>query len=303
MLGSRRDGLGRAFWATLAIPGIVWLVLLFVVPFYAVISIAAGTLNPVLLSAEPVWNPLHWRGAAFVQVFHEIFGAGAFVGPVFVRTVAFVAIATALSLVIAFPVAYYVTRSSGPRKGVFLALLIAPFWISYMMRMLAWIDLLQTDGYVNKALTFLHLAAHPVDWLGGESATVILGLVYGYIPYLILVLYAGLDRIDQSLIEAGRDLGLNGAQTLIRVTLPLCRQAVLTGLLITMLPMFGDYFTNQMLSGTASTSMIGNVIDGQLYSTTLQSDGAALSLLLLIVLLIPMLYYVVTTNRASQALV
>ena len=106
------------------------------------------------------------------------------------------AIASGLSLLIAFPVAYFVTRFGGRRKGIFLALLIAPFWISYMMRMLAWIDLLQNDGYVNKALTFLHLANHPVDWLGGQSATVILGLVYGYIPYLILVLYAGLDRID-----------------------------------------------------------------------------------------------------------
>ena len=122
-------------------------------------------------------------------------------------------IASGLSLLIGFPVAYFVTRFSGRRKGFFLALLIAPFWISYMMRMLAWIDLLQNDGYVNRALTFFHLTAHPVDWLGGQSFTVVLGLVYGYIPYLILVLYAGLDRIDTSLIEAGRDLGLNGWRT------------------------------------------------------------------------------------------
>ena len=208
-----------------------------------------------------MWNPLHWTGANFTAVFHDLVGQTAFVGPIFLRTLVYVAIASVLSLLIAYPAAYFVTRYAGRRKVLFLALLIAPFWISYMMRMLAWIDLLQTDGYVNRALVDLHLISQPVNWLGGKSMTVILGLVYGYIPYLILVLYAGLDRIDQRLLEAGRDLGLNRARTFLRVTLPLSRQAILTGMLITVLPMVGDYFTNQMLSGASSTAMIGNVID------------------------------------------
>jgi len=169
-----------------------------------------------------------------------------------------------------------------------------------MMRMLAWIDLLQTDGYINRALLNLHLISQPVNWLGGKSLTVILGLVYGYIPYLILVLYAGLDRIDQRLLEAGRDLGLGRARTFWRVTLPLSRQAILTGMLITVLPMVGDYFTNQMLSGASSTAMIGNVIDSQLNTASQQSQGAALSLLLLAVLLVPMLYYVFQSRRAAE---
>ncbi|HLX77640.1 MAG TPA: ABC transporter permease [Acidimicrobiales bacterium] len=294
---------GRFFWAALTAPGIVWLIVLFVVPFYAVVSIAAGKLSPVFQSALPTWNPLKWSGANFATDYHELVGTGAFIGPVFTRTLAYVAIASALSLVIGFPVAYFVTRFSGRRKGFFLALLIAPFWVSYMMRMLAWIDLLQNDGYVNRGLSFFHLSGLEANWLGGRSATVVLGLVYGYIPYLILVLYAGLDRIDSRLIEAGRDLGLNGWRTFFRVTLPMCRQSVMTGLLITVLPMIGDYFTNQMLSGASSTSMIGNVIDGQLNATSLQGQGAALSVLLLIVLLIPMIYYVVSTNRASEAFI
>ena len=101
----------------------------------------------------------------------------------------------------------------------------------------------------------------------------ILGLVYGYIPYLILVLYAGLDRIDPALIEAGRDLGLGRARTFLRVTLPLSRQAILTGMLITVLPMIGDYYTNQLMSGAANTSMIGNLIDGQLGTPGLARPG------------------------------
>jgi ABC-type spermidine/putrescine transport system permease subunit I len=128
----------------------------------------------------------------------------------------------------------------------------------------------------------------------------VLGLVYGYIPYLILVLFAGLDRIDSSLIEAGRDLGLNRVRTFVRVTLPLSRQAILTGMLITVLPMVGDYFTNQLLSGAANTSMVGNLIQGQLGTPGLEGQGAVLSLLLLLVLLVPMVYYVIATNRSTR---
>jgi spermidine/putrescine transport system permease protein len=289
----------RWVWAGFAMPGIIWLSLLFLVPFYTVLAIAGGQLNAIFQSPEPVWNPLHWTGANFAAVFHDLFGQASFVLPIFFRTLGYVAIASVLSLLIAYPAAYFVTRFAGRRKLLFLALLIAPFWISYMMRMLAWIDLLQTDGYVNRALLDLHLISQPVNWLGGKPATVILGLVYGYIPYLILVLYAGLDRIDQRLLEAGRDLGLNRAQTFLRVTLPLSRQAILTGMLITALPMMGDYFTNQLLSGSSSTAMIGNVIDGQLNTSSQEAQGAVLALLLLVFLLVPMLYYVAKTRRTT----
>ena len=226
--------------------------------------------------------------------------APSFAGPIVLRTIWYVAVASLLSLLIAYPTAYFVARFAGRRKGLFLILLIAPFWISYMMRMLAWIDLLQTNGYVNKALTSIGLISTPVNWLGGYSFTVILGLVYGYIPYLILVLYAGLDRIDPALIEAGRDLGLNRARTFVHVTLPLSRQTILTGMLITVLPMIGDYFTNQLMSGAASTSMIGNLIQGQLGTPGLEGQGAVLSIALLLVLLVPMIYYVVATNRSGR---
>ncbi len=290
----------RWVWAGFAMPGIIWLILLFIVPFYVVLAIAGGELNAIFESPVPVWNPLHWTGANFTATFHDLVGQSAFVGPIFLRTVVYVGIASVMSLVIAYPAAYFVARYAGRRKVLFLALLIAPFWVSYMMRMLAWIDLLQTDGYVNRALLNLHLISQPVNWLGGKSLTVVLGLVYGYIPYMILVLYAGLDRIDQKLLEAGRDLGLNRVRTFLRVTLPLSRQAILTAMLITVLPMVGDYFTNQMLSGASSTAMIGNVVDSQLNTASQQAQGAALSVLLLVVLLVPMLYYVFRTRRAAE---
>ena len=288
----------NAFFIALAAPGIIWLVLLFIVPFYTVLAIAMGKLNELYESPVAVWNPFAWSSENLINVWHDIFGSAAFAGPIVVRTIVYVAIASVLCLLIAYPAAYFVARFAGRRKGLFLILLIAPFWISYMMRMLAWVDLLQTGGYVNKALGWVGIS--PVNWLGGKPATVILGLVYGYIPYLILVLYAGLDRIDPSLIEAGRDLGLGRIRTFVRITLPMSRQPILTGLLITVLPMLGDYYTNQLLSGAASTSMIGNLIQGQLGTPGLEGQGAVLSLLLLLVLLIPMIYYVIATNRSSR---
>jgi spermidine/putrescine transport system permease protein len=290
------------FWAAVAAPGMIWLAVLFIVPFYVIFAIAGGYVNQVFGYPVPVWDPLHWSSANFGAAMHDVAGAGAFVGPIVVRTLIYVAAASVLSLVIAYPAAYFVARFAGRRKGLFLVLLIAPFWVSYMMRMLAWIGLLATDGYLNKALVFLHLAGQPVNWLGGLGITVVLGLVYGYIPYLILVLYAGLDRIDPALIEAGRDLGLGRVRTFWRITLPLSRQPILTGMLITVLPMLGDYFTNQLLSGTTGTTMFGNVIDDQLTSSggVLEGQGAVFSLLFLLVLIAPMIYYVVATNRSSQ---
>jgi ABC-type spermidine/putrescine transport system permease subunit I len=301
-VGRKRAGdqPSKAFWVALALPGIIWLTLLFIVPFYAVLAIAEGQLNRLFESPIAVYNPLHWSSANLFNVWHDLFGASAFAGPIALRTLIYVAAASILSLLIAYPAAYFVSRFAGRRKGLFLVLLIAPFWISFMMRMLAWIDLLQTNGYVNKILVSIHVISQPVNWLGGHSYTVILGLVYGYIPYLILVLYAGLDRIDPALIEAGRDLGLGPVRTFLRVTLPLSRQPILTGMLITVLPMVGDYFTNQLLSGAPQTSMIGNLIQGQLGTPGLEGQGAVLSLLLLLVLLIPMIYYVVATNRSAR---
>src|SRR3984885_4323569 len=192
------------FWIALAAPGILWLAILFIVPFYAVLAIALGKLDQLIEAPVAVWNPLGWSSSSVIDVWRDIFGSASFAGPILLRTILYTAIASLLCLLIGYPAAYFVARFAGRRKGLFLVLLIAPLWISYMMSMLAWIDLLQVNGYVNKIPSPLGIpsASSPIDWLGGKPLTVILGLVYGYIPYLILVLYAGLDRIHPSLIEA-----------------------------------------------------------------------------------------------------
>ena len=302
VVAGRHDGSGRRsrwLWMGLAAPGAIWLLVLFVAPFYVMLSVAGGTVNPFFQTTVPVWNPLNWSTANLTAVWHDIVGTGAFLGPPALRTLVYTAIATAISRAIAYPVAWFVARYAGRRKTLFLVLLIAPFWVSYMMRMLAWIDLLQQGGLFNSALSSLGLPGN-TDWLGGKSVTVILGLVYGYIPYLILVLYAFLDRIDPSLLEAARDLGLNKWRTFWRVTIPLSKPAIVAGVFITALPMLGDYFTNQLMSAAPGTTMIGNAIEGQLDSPGQTGQGAVLALMLLVVLLIPMVYYVISTARASR---
>jgi spermidine/putrescine transport system permease protein len=166
------------------------------------------------------------------------------------------------------------------------------------MRMLAWINLLDPEGYVNKVLSFLHVTSQPVDWLGGRPFTVIMGLVYGYIPYMILPLYAFLDRIDPNLLEAGRDLGAGPARTFFRVTLPLSRPGILAALVIVSLPMFGDYYTQNLLSGSPKTTMLGNLIDEAVNSTGQGPKAAVFVLILMILVLIPMLYYMRSTARS-----
>ncbi|MGH2916138.1 MAG: ABC transporter permease [Solirubrobacteraceae bacterium] len=298
-MNEARDRRGRWLWMALAAPGAIWLIVLFVVPFYAMLAVAGGGINSFFDTPVPTWNPLHWSSANLNAVWQAFTGTGSYLGPPVLRTFVYTAIATALSLAIAYPVAYFVSRYAGRRKALMLVLLIAPFWVSYMMRMLAWIDLLQQGGFFNSALSFVGLPGN-TDWLGGRSVTVVLGLVYGYIPYLILVLYAGLDRIDSSLLEAARDLGLSKWRTFWRVTIPLSRTTIVAGTFITVLPMLGDYFTNQLMSGAPNTTMIGNAIEGQLQSSGEVGQGAVLSLMLLVVLLIPMIYYAVDTARASR---
>jgi ABC-type spermidine/putrescine transport system permease subunit I len=179
-------------------------------------------------------------------------------------------------------------------------LLIAPFWISYMMRMFAWVNLLQNDGIVNKVLTFGGLFNVHVDWLTGQPVVVILGLVYGYVPYMILPLYAGLDRLSQPMLEASRDLGADRFSSFWRVTLPLCRPTIVAAVLLTCLPMLGDYFTNDMLSASPKTTMVGNLINDGVQAPGQTGQAGAFVMLVFLVALLPMLYYIRVTSRGSE---
>ena len=298
----REEGFGTPgrFWPSLALPATAVLLLLFVFPFYVVLGVTFGRLDPIFQTPIPVWNPAQWDRTGLVFALSNLFHSDGLYHAAFIHTLVFVVLATALCLLIGYPFAYFVARHSGRFKVAFLVAFFAPFWISYMMRMMAWISLLQDDGYVNRVLESVGILRSPYPWLAGKSLTVVLGLVYGYVPYMILPLYAALDRIPPSLLEASRDLGASPARTFVRVTLPRSGQAILAGSVLVALPMFGDYFTNQLLGGTAGTRMIGNWIVDSLGITIFVARGAALALVLLAFLVLPILYYLRSTRRASQ---
>jgi spermidine/putrescine transport system permease protein len=297
--GAAPGGHRNGFWGLLSLPGVAWLVALFVVPFYAIAAVAFGRVDPILRTADPVWNPAAWKFSAMNRVIHRVFGGD--LGGVLGRTFGYVAVSLALCCLIGYPVAYYVARHAHRWRGALLAALVLPFWISYLMRMLAWVNLLQTDGYFNRVLGWLHLGGSR-NWLDGDSPTVILGLVYGYIPFFILPLYAALERLDKRLIEAGRDLGASPLRVFHRVTLPLSVPGLLSASVITVLPMFGDYYTNTFLSsGSPRTGMLGNQIEFYLRGTSQPQTGASLVLVLSAMLLVLMLYYLVVTVRAQRA--
>jgi spermidine/putrescine transport system permease protein len=289
----------RWLWPGFALPGIVWLIVLFLVPFYAVVAVAFGTVDPILLQPVPVWNPLEWNVGWILEVLERLAPGGSFFG-VAIRTIVYVAIALALSLLIGYPVAYYIARHAGRTKSLLLILLIAPLWINYLMRMLAWVNLLAPDGYVNRFLMFTHVLAEPRDWLGGRASTVILALVYGYIPFMILPLFAALDRIDRSHLEAARDLGANRFSTFLHVTLPLSKAGILGGAVLIALPMFGDYYTPNIVSGAPTTSMIGNQIDSYFHVGGQPTIGAAITVVLSGFLTVLMAYYLWTIHKASR---
>ena len=211
----------------------------------------------------------------------------------------YVGIATVACLLIGYPVAYFIARHARRTKTFFLIAFIAPFWISYMMRMFAWVNLLQPDGYVNRILQFFGVIGQPQLWLNGKPSTVIFGLIYGYVPFMILPLFGTLDRIERSTVEAARDLGAGQLRTFVRVTLPLSKQGILAGCIIVALPMFGDYFTQTLLASTRQTAMFGNLIVNSI-ETSLVNAGASLVIVMLLLLMVPMLYYLRSTNIARE---
>jgi len=285
-------------WPGFAIPGVVWLCLLFLVPFYAIFAVAMGRIDPILSRPIPEWNPFYWDPTVFGDVIGDVFGGQ--LGVIALRTIAYVFVASAICVAVGYPVAYFVSRKAGRWRWFWLLLILAPFWINYLMRMMSWVNLLSPDGQVNQLMSLFGVESLP-NWLSGHSFVVVLGLVYGYIPFFIIPLFAALDRIDDATLEASRDLGASSAQTFWRVTWPLSRNGVLGGLVIIMLPMFGDYYTPNLLSGSPRTRMLGNIIDQFINQTTSQGAvGAALTIVLMVFVAGLMVYYLLTINRATE---
>ena len=276
----------RRFASLTLLPGAAWLVLLFLVPLAITLAISFGTTDE-LGNALYGWNPENYS-----RVFDPLFA------PVLLRSVAYAFGTVTLCLLIGYPVAYYIARFGGRYKYLLVALVVLPFLVNYLIRVYAWVAILSDEGLVNGFLVDIGLTTDGVRFLNTPYA-VIGGLVYGYMAFMILPVYAALDRMDSSLIEAGKDLYANGWQTFRHVTWPATFQGVLAGAVLVFLPAVGDFISAQLLGGP-DTYMVGNLIQQQFFEANNFPFGAALTTVLMAFLLIFMVFYLRSAGRAAE---
>lgn len=197
--------------------------------------------------------------------------------------------ATVLCLALGFPLALFISRA-GSRKNLYLSLVILPFWTSFLVRTYAWMFLLRDTGLINTVLQKLGLIHDPLPLLYNDGA-VILGLVYGYLPFMVLPLYATLERLDRNLLEAAADLGARPWVALTRVVIPLSAPGIRAGAILVFIPCLGAYLTPDLLGG-GKTVMIGNLIQNQFTTARDWPFGSAVSLTLMAIVLLLLLVFV-----------
>jgi spermidine/putrescine transport system permease protein len=215
-----------------------------------------------------------WTFENYRRLFDSLYGV------IFLRSFWVAGVATLLCLALGFPLALFIAQS-GERKNLYLSLVILPFWTSFLIRTYAWMFLLRDTGLVNTVLQALGVIREPLPMLYNDGA-VILGLVYGYLPFTVLPLYATLERLDKSLLEAAADLGAAPLAVLARVTIPLCAPGLKAGAILVFVPCLGTYLTSDLLGGS-KTILIGNLVQNQFTAARDWPFGAATSLVLMAV--------------------
>jgi spermidine/putrescine transport system permease protein len=259
-------GFGRA---VLALSPLAWLTILFVVPlgFTLVYAFAHATYGGVQIGFT--WTNFKQALSGFYL-------------SIFLRTLRFAATGTLLCFFVATPLAYFIARKIKRWRGLFIALLLIPFWTSFLIRTLAWETLLAPNGPVRDGLNFLQLHHGLLGWLDTPTA-VFIGIVYGYLPLMALPLYVAFERIPSDLTEASSDLGSGRLGTFLRVTLPLARPGIAAGWLLTFVPMTGEYVIPALLGGDKGVLM-GGLIANQYLQAQNFALGSAMAVLILAVL-------------------
>ena len=259
-------------------PGLVYLAVFFIYPI-----ISLGQMSTQTSSGEIGQYKQSFRFANYVDAFLES-------KEQFSRSFIYATIATILALAIAYPLAYAIAFKSGRWKNVLLVLIVAPFFTSFLLRTIAWKQILGEEGPVIKVLRTLHIIS-PQTTLTATSFAVVTGLAYNFLPFMTLPLYASLERIDPRTLEASGDLYANGFTTFRKVTLPLSMPGVVAGTLLTFIPAAGDYI-NAAILGSPSNKMLGNVIDARFFKIVDYPTAAALSFTLMAAILIFVTVYI-----------
>jgi spermidine/putrescine transport system permease protein len=268
-------------------PGLAWLALFFVVPMYYLgyTSLQAGDL---------------FSGYTFSWAWENYSDAFTLYRGHFVRSLEYAALATVAAFLISYPLAYWIAFRGGRWKNLLLLLVIAPFFVTYLIRTLAWKIVLADQGFVVEALRSIHLVSEDGRLLATTTA-VVAGITYNFLPFMALPLYVSLEQIDHRLIEAAEDLYASKVAAFLRVTLPLSLPGIFAGTLLTFIPAAGD-FINAELLGTPRQLMIGNVIQSKFREVADYPQAAALSFVLMGTILVAIVVYLrgIGTERATE---
>jgi spermidine/putrescine transport system permease protein len=255
----------RGVFAVLLAPPVLWLLLFFIVPLAVIWGYSFGE-NVSLTEIA-----INGTFANYARALKPLYLA------ILVKSIGMAALTTLVCLIVAFPVAIAITFASNRAKVWLLLLVMLPFWTNLLIRTYALMAVLRTEGYINTVFGWVGLG--PFDLLYNDFA-VVFGLVYVQLPFMVLPLYAALDRLDRSLIEASLDLGAGQIATFVRIVVPLALPGIVSGIIVTFIPSLGAYLTPDLLGGTSS-QMIANIIERQFKSANDWPFGAALSFLLM----------------------
>lgn len=289
---SRRSAPGRALvW----LPPLLWLSVFFLLPLLLVVRLSLST----QVRAQPPYRPVFDLSEGFSGVFDKLSQLGfdnfALIASdrLYVdalgSSLLLAATATAVLLAIGYPMAIAMSRAPQRLKPLLIALVVLPFWTSFLIRVYAWIGILRQEGYLNNALIRLGLIGEPIGFLDTNFA-IVLGIVYAYLPFMVLPLFAAVDKMDRSLIEAAQDLGCPPGRAFREVTLPLTLPAAAAGCLLVFIPAVGEIIIPDLLGGS-ETLMIGRQLWSEFFGNGDWPLAAALALLILAALLPPILAY------------
>ena len=263
---------GRLAGAALLVPGIVWLVIFFAVPLAMIFVVSFGSRGP---HDSIVFD--HLTLDNYARAFDPAFL------PTLLNSLRYAAATTILSLLIGYPIAYWISRYGGRNKALLLVIVMLPFWTSYLIRTYAWMIVLRDNGVLNSILQAVGLTQEPVILLNTDFS-VIVGMTYGFLPFAILPLFVSIDRLDPALVAAGRDLYANGRAAFIHVTLPLTMPGIVAAGILTFIPAIGDFVTPDLLGGSETTT-IAKVVQELFLQGRDWPYGAALGFVLLLLTL------------------
>ncbi|HET9394573.1 MAG TPA: ABC transporter permease subunit [Nitrospiraceae bacterium] len=282
----------------IAVPWI-WLLLFFLIPFIIVLKISFAETR---LAVPPYTSLLEWASGEYVQI-RLNFGNYLFLlrdalyVQAFLSSLKVAAVSTVFCLLIGYPMAYGIARSDASWRNTLLLLIILPFWTSFLLRVYAWIGLLRNNGVINNVLMSLGIIDEPLVMLQTDFAMYV-GIVYSYLPFMILPLYANLEKHDPTLLEAAVDLGCTPMQAFLRVTLPLSIPGVIAGSMLVFIPAVGEFVIPRLLGGTDSL-MIGRVLWDEFFSNRDWPVASAVAIALLLVLVIPIMIFQRYQMRAA----